>query len=246
MNNRQAGRWARSRVIAHLLPATIRRTGDLTAIYHALTAQAAGLERASLVDVFPGIDQMTIQIKYIPRNGGGTLADLSTLAQVVRFKGFGRMFEIGTFHGYTTYHQALNSQANAHVYTLDLPPADSPAASVELAHSESIQKSSKGEWFRGTDCEAKITQLFGDSASFDYSPYEARMDFVYVDGEHSYSYAMKDSLTARKLLAPGGVIMWHDYPSQPGVWACLDQLSKEWQGKFWWIEGTALVLWKAA
>jgi predicted O-methyltransferase YrrM len=248
MNERQVGRWARQRVISHFLAGTIspkRARGNLTAIYRALKTQAASLERASLADVFPGIDQTTVQIKYSPRMGGGTLADLITLAQVVRHRTFDRMVEIGTFRGYTTYHLALNSRPSAHVYTLDLPAAGIPTAALELTDLVFINKPISGEWFRNTDCEPKITQLLGDSASFDYSAYEGRMDFVFVDGGHSYEYAMADSLTARKLLVPGGVIMWHDYPTYPGVWACLDRLSREWPGKLWWIDGTALVVWKA-
>src|SRR6266403_3876776 len=66
-----------------------------------------------------------------------------------------------------------------------------------------------------------------------------------VDGGHSYEYAMADSLTARRLLAPGGIIMWHDYPTYPGVWVCLEELSKKWPGKFRWVDGTALVIWKS-
>jgi predicted O-methyltransferase YrrM len=235
--------------MGHCLAGTFRprqAREDLAAVYRALKHEAAGLERTSLAEIYPGIEETTVQVKYSPRMGGGTLADLITLAQVVRYGRFTSMFEIGTFRGYTTYHLALNSQPDAHVYTLDLPAAGIPAAALELTDLQFIDKPISGEWYRNTDCEYKITQLFGDSASFDWTAYQGKMDFVYVDGGHSYEYAMADSLTARKLLGPGGVILWHDYPTYPGVWACLDRVSQEWPGKIWWIDGTALALWKAA
>jgi hypothetical protein len=248
MKERQVGRWARQQVLRQCLAAAVRpkqARDNAAAVYRALKREAADLETKSLADVFPGIDETTVQIKYSPRMGGGSLADLVTLAQVVSNQRFTRMFEIGTFRGYTTYHLALNSPPQAHVYTLDLPAAGIPSAALELTDLQFIDKPSSGEWFRNTDCEFKVTQLFGDSASFDYVPYEGQMDFVYVDGGHSFEYTMADSLTARRLLGRAGVIMWHDYPTYPGVWACLEELSKKWQGQFAWIEGTALVVWKA-
>jgi predicted O-methyltransferase YrrM len=197
-----------------------------------------------LSDIFPGIEQVEVRVKYSPYMGGGSLSDVITLAQAVKFLGCRRMFEIGTFRGYTTFHLALNSPAGSHVYTLDLPASAVPEAKLELTDLQFIQKPFSGGWFKNTECEPIITQLLGDSAAFDYSTYEGSMDFVYVDGGHSYEYAMADSLTARRLLAPGGIIMWHDYPTYPGVWVCLEELSKKWPGKFRWVDGTALVTWK--
>jgi predicted O-methyltransferase YrrM len=183
-------------------------------------------------------------VKYSPYMGGGSLSDVITLAQMVKFLGCRRMFEIGTFRGYTTFHLALNSPADSQVYTLDLPASGVPDAKLEITDLQFIQKPSSGEWFKNTECEPKITQFLADSANFDYSAYEGSMDFVYVDGGHSYEYAMADSLTARRLLSPVGLVVWHDYPTYPGVWNCLEELSRKWPGKFAWVDGTALVTWK--
>ncbi len=247
MKERQVSRWARRRVATHLLTGVInpvRARSAATVMYRALKSCAAQIPRASLSDIFPGIEQVEVRVKYSPYMGGGSLSDVITLAQVVKFLGYRRMFEIGTFRGYTTFHLALNSPAGSHVYTLDLPASGVPEAKLELTDLQFIQKPFSGGWFKNTECEPKITQLLGDSAAFDYSTYEGSMNFVYVDGGHSYEYAMADSLTARRLLAPGGIIMWHDYPTYPGVWVCLEELSKKWPGKFRWVDGTALVTWK--
>ena len=215
-----------------------------TVMYRALKSCAAQIPRASLSEILPGIEQAEVRVKYSPTMGGGSLSDVITLAQVVKFLSCRHIFEIGTFRGYTTFHLALNSPADSRVYTLDLPASGVPEAKLELTDLQFIQKPSSGEWFKNTEPERKITQLLGDSAGFDYSAYVGSMDFVYVDGGHSYEYAMADSLTARRLLAPGGIIMWHDYPTYPGVWHCLEELSGKWPGKFGWVDGTALVIWK--
>jgi predicted O-methyltransferase YrrM len=248
MKERQVSRWARKQVATHLLKGVVnpvRARSATTVMYRALKSCAAQIPRASLSDIFPGVEQVEVRVKYSPNMGGGTLSDMITLAQVVKLLNRRRMFEIGTFRGYTTFHLALNSPADSLVYTLDLPASGVPEAKLELTDLQLIQKPSSGEWFKNTESERKITQLFGDSAIFDYSTYEGTMDFVYVDGAHSYEYSMADSLTARRLLAPGGIILWHDYPTYPGVWLCLEELAKKWPGKCIWVDGTALVIWKS-
>ena len=47
--------------------------------------------------------------------------------------------------------------------------------------------------------EKQITQLYGDSANFDFSPYAGRMGLVFVDGSHSYDYVLQDTASALRL-----------------------------------------------
>jgi predicted O-methyltransferase YrrM len=101
-----------------------------------------------LSDIFPGIEQVEVRVKYSPYMGGGSLSDVITLAQAVKFLGCRRMFEIGTFRGYTTFHLALNSPAGSHVYTLDLPASAVPEAKLELTDLQFIQKPFSGGWFK--------------------------------------------------------------------------------------------------
>ena len=58
----------------------------------------------------------------------------------------------------------------------------------------------------------RIVQLYGDTATFDFSPYYNAIDLVFVDGAHSYEYVVNDSIIAERLLSnKRGVILWHDY-----------------------------------
>jgi predicted O-methyltransferase YrrM len=40
---------------------------------------------------------------------------------------------------------------------------------------------------------------------------EPPFDFIFVDGSHRYDMALADSWLALEIVAPGGVIVWHDY-----------------------------------
>jgi predicted O-methyltransferase YrrM len=60
--------------------------------------------------------------------------------------------------------------------------------------------------------------LAQDSAAFDPKPYENSMDFIFIDGAHSYEYVLNDSEKAWAMLRPGGIAAWHDCrPQNPGV-----------------------------
>ena len=69
----------------------------------------------------------------------------------------------------------------------------------------------------------RIHQLFGDSQTYDFTPYYGSVDLVFVDGCHHYEFVLRDSQNALKMMSPDGVVIWHDYASYaPGVVQALD------------------------
>ncbi len=161
-------------------------------------------------------------------------------------------FEIGTFDGRTTLNMAVNAGPQCRVHTLDLPAEDADRTAHRIAHGDDkfIRKAASGTRFAGTPWATQIVQWYGDSATFDYSSFEGRMDFVFVDGAHSYDYVKHDTETALKLLKPeGGLILWHDYGSK--YWKDLTRAMNELYpehpalGTMRHIRGTALVVWKS-
>lgn len=125
-----------------------------------------------------------------------------------------RIFEIGTFNGATTWAMAQMAEPDAQIWTLDLPPEEFDATQGP----ENFSGSQVGSKFHNTPQAAQITQLWGDSTQFDYSPYWGNMDFVFVDAAHDYEHGVIDSRTALKLVRPGGVVFWHDFvPGWPGL-----------------------------
>jgi predicted O-methyltransferase YrrM len=138
-------------------------------------------------------------------------------------------FEIGTFDGRTTLNMAANTSNEAVIYTLDLPreQMDNTVFPLNPADLGVVEKEISGARFRGTVWEHKIQQLYGDSAAFDYTPYQGNIDFVFVDGSHTYDYVLSDSRNAITLLRDGkGIILWHDYPTTPSVLKAINYLRR--------------------
>lgn len=152
-------------------------------------------------------------------NGNISTLELSVISELVHNYKPNSLLEIGTFDGRTTINLAKFSPDNSKVYTLDLPKEELEKTKYKLAKGETkyVDKNDSGERFKEhhANCVKKITQLYGDSASFDFSPYMKQMDFIFIDGSHTAKYVMNDTEIAFKLLkASGGIMLWHDY----GVW----------------------------
>jgi hypothetical protein len=70
----------------------------------------------------------------------------------------------------------------------------------------------KGSTLNGKNGFAgKIHQLWGDSATFDFSPFQNNIDLFFIDGAHTYEYVKNNTLKALKCCHEGSVIAWHDY-----------------------------------
>ena len=173
--------------------------------------------------------------------------ELIIIARLVVESGAHAVFEFGTFDGRTTLNLANNAGPDARVFSLDLPAANAGSTSAPLHRHESryAEKPASGARYRGTDAEPRIIQLYGDSGSFDFSPYRGSMDLVFVDGSHAYRYVVNDSLRALEMLRPrGGTILWHDYGRWDGVTRALNELRRTSPafGGLLRIEGTTLAV----
>lgn len=142
--------------------------------------------------------------------------DIIALCEICRLVNPKVVFEIGTLHGYTALHFALNSCAEAKIFSLDLPRGqqDGPLLRTTLSDQPLIKSSLRmenGYCFSGTDVEHKIDCLFGDSAKFDFSKFYNQVELFFVDGAHSYEYVASDTDRALRCVKNGGVIVWHDF-----------------------------------
>ena len=152
----------------------------------------------------------------------------SIIAALVKALDAKTFFEIGTSLGRTAWTVAHHNP-DLQIWTLDMPPSESvDQTALELGADDRtyfrpVERC--GEAFHETPEAERITQLWGDSATFDYSPYAGRMDFIYVDGAHSYEYVRSDTLRALDMLSPGGTIVWDDYVTGPGVYEYLNELA---------------------
>jgi predicted O-methyltransferase YrrM len=146
-------------------------------------------------------------------NGNVAPNEINVIAALVSASQPQIVFEIGTFDGRTSLNMAANAPASARIYTLDLPAdqAGSTILPLEINEELFINKPSSGGHFTTAPLGKKITQLYGDSRCFDFSPYIDSVDFMFIDGSHSYEYVVSDTKNALKMVRRGGVIIWHDY-----------------------------------
>jgi predicted O-methyltransferase YrrM len=184
---------------------------------------APRLPKVSIADLTSAATLVTLP-EPIAADGNVTLLELLVLSRLVRERRPRALFEIGTFDGRTTLALTMNAPDNAAVCTLDLPPKTPTNHSIERAERAFVDKPQSGARFLGTDAAAKIRQLYGDSATFDFSQHAA--DFVFVDGSHAYEYVLNDSERALSLLKNRpGTVVWHDYGAWVGVTRALDKLA---------------------
>ena len=184
-------------------------------------------------------------------DGNVRLSELAILALAAREVAPGsEIIEIGTFDGRTSLNLAINAPHGVSIATLDLP-ADQPSAmTIEASERRYVDKPAPGARLRACDeqwrgAARRVVQMYGDSATFDWSPHAGKAGLVFVDGSHAYDYAKKDSETAMRLVRRGGVVLWHDYGVWPGVTQALEELEAARRLGLVNIRGTSLVFWRA-
>lgn len=152
------------------------------------------------------------------------------------------VFEFGTYRGDTAWLLAHNLPS-ARIYTLDLPgPTALETAALELTDPEYFTTWDRGSRFRGMPEADRIVPLFGDAATFDFSPYSGKIDLVYIDASHSYSYVRSDTEAAFGMLSETGTIVWDDYTHYPGIYAYLNEIAPSLDAPVYHLLGTRLAL----
>ncbi len=160
---------------------------------------------------------------------------LCTICKVLKPK---KIFEIGTFKGYSSYLFALNTNKSTEIYSLDIPKKTKSKLRTTISDKLHTEKSSFLFKKYNTKTEGNLTfyynlpervhYLSGDSADFDFSNFYNDIDLFFIDGAHSYEYAKNDSEIALKCCHKGSVIIWHDYGrwGVNGVTKWLNKMSK--------------------
>jgi predicted O-methyltransferase YrrM len=180
------------------------------------------------VEELPGAERAVRLCEPVAADGNVSLLELLVIARLVAWQKPECVFEIGTFDGRTTLNIAANMDGE--VLTLDLPASEVAATQLPIDPSDAnyIDKPASGTRFHGRPESRRIRQLFGDSATFDFSEWRGRVDLVFIDGAHSREYVLNDSDRARSLLrASGGIILWHDYDASfDGVTDAVHEIAR--------------------
>lgn len=179
--------------------------------------------------IIPSFSTSEVTVRDLPRGQWATpLVDTLTIIKAaIGFKSK-RILEIGSYKGATARLLAENTPQDSYIWTLDVDPQH-------------------GEAYRDTPYENRIQRLVG-KATVEVLEGQGPFDFIFVDADHDYESVFMHSAVAFRYLAPGGVILWHDYHQNNylhganGIGEALLQASKKFGKQIISIEGTTLAI----
>jgi predicted O-methyltransferase YrrM len=181
-------------------------------------------------EIWPDVFKNEIVLSNLSYHAGCVRYDeIVFLASIVKHLSPRKIFEFGTCKGRTTLNMAANADHLETLYTLNLNEEQIPEEEIEwlgqdyALHQEN--RSQIGVLFRKSPHREKIVQLWGDSSRFDFSAFREKIDLALIDASKHYKYVSADSENAYRMLAPGGVLIWHDYDYADGVTKGVDDFA---------------------
>jgi predicted O-methyltransferase YrrM len=207
------------------------------------------LPRVPLTEILPGVQDVEVILpRAFDRKSGTSISveEACHLGAIAKCRNAGKALEIGTYDGNTALLLAANLAAGGNVVTVDLPPDFDVNKKDLLTYSDGelnlTAREQLGRQYQGHRCAARIRQIYGDSAKLNWSAF-GPFDLVFIDGCHSEAYVRSDSRNAMDHLAPGGVIVWHDYGMIAEVSNVVDQVARETTTmRVYALEGTRLAI----
>lgn len=175
------------------------------------------------------------------RAGSSPAGDLAALAGITKKKQPKSIFEIGTFEGLSTVVFVKNAAADVVMHTLDLPHGQNEISRTSRSFSaHSIAEPYvSGHLIDRFSIRARTNAYWGDSAIFDFRPFDSAIDLFFVDGAHTEDYVASDSCRAFECVATDGWVLWHDCFT-PQVLKVLKQIAET--TKVYQLRGTNLAL----
>jgi len=214
---------------------------NLTSLFNSKIKKISTISHLELIE-----NHELILLEPVSIDGSVIFNELVIINSIIKKVKPKTIFEFGTFEGRTTLNMAINSPDNCKIITLDLLKKDLTSISFTINKYDKtlVNKKMVGERLQKYDSTItnKIMLCYGDSAKFDFTPYQNSIDLIFIDGAHSYNFVLSDSLNALKLLRnKKGIILWHDYKDEGGVVRAIDKLMKDDPSlKIYNIKGTTL------
>jgi hypothetical protein len=173
----------------------------------------------------------------VPSSGIGsvTLLEAAAIVSLIKLIKPRKIFEFGTFLGYSSALLVENSPDDCAVYSIDLGEGHVSAKPLGSYSDEELRRDgdTNDEYLRGAQGAAmgamgpryttalsaadkfRLHLLKQDSREFDPSAHglDGSVDIVFVDGGHDTETVTIDTANARKMIGDSGVIIWHDFAS---------------------------------
>lgn len=135
-------------------------------------------------------------------------SEIRSLATLVRELRPERVLEIGTSRGGTFYLWTRLARDEATLISVDLPPSwalDDPKEALKLDLFQSFRRGRQALRFVRQDSHMAETRR-EVLAILAGTP----LDFLFIDGDHSYEGVRRDFLEYGPLVRPGGLVAFHD------------------------------------
>lgn len=136
-----------------------------------------------------------------------------------------KIFEFGTFLGYSTHTLLSNSSDDCKLYSIDLGD-DVTEKNIDKScilkdgkinddYLRTVQSKLGPTYLKNYINDTRLNLIYGDSISMSVDDLElnGQVELVFIDGGHSYEIIKSDSDNALKMVK-NGVIIWHDYNSR--------------------------------
>jgi len=191
-----------------------------------------GLPQIQLNDLFPDFSETLNSFSF---TGGGSLpTDIALLKSLCRKFENAAYFEIGTWRGESVRNTA---DVAKECYTLNLSKQQMLDLGLPEKYADAHAFFSKGL--------PNVTQLYGDSRTFDYGGLNKKFDVIFIDGNHHYDFVKSDTQKVfQHLIHENSVVVWHDYAYHPEkvrfeiMNAILDGIPKEFHPNLYHVANT--------
>lgn len=147
-----------------------------------------------------------------------------------------RVLEVGSYLGLSTVCLARTAE---HVTSVD--PHD--GRGTEIPQATAGQFGANMVAHGVSDKVRSIVQTFADAVADGAIAPDEQFDLIHIDGDHARESVESDIALALPMLAPGGVLVFHDYGSEvdPGVAEVVDDLINR-GGRLLSVTGTLAVV----
>lgn len=162
-----------------------------------------GLPQIQLNDLFPNFSEELNSFSFM---GGGSLpTDIALLKSLCRKFENASYFEIGTWRGESVKNVA---DVAKDCYTLNLSRQQIIDLGMTAKYADAHAFFSKGLH--------NVTQLEGDSRTFDYAGLNKKFDIIFIDGNHHHDFVVSDTKKVfENLIHENSIVVWHDYAYSP-------------------------------
>lgn len=152
-----------------------------------------------------------------PSAGMMSSGDFYALAAALLYHKPAKIFEIGTYRGASS-NFFLSLLPQTQVLSMAFIPAnklsaDDDTLDVTIGYNNDDLGLDEVGRLVSPENRPRFTQLIGDSHKIiakDFIGRHGKMDFVFIDGDHTREGVAQDTVLARNLIGDDGAIGWHD------------------------------------